>query len=890
MDKLTQRISAAWCNLKGPATVTLLTIFAIRLFSVVINLRTHLGELWRPRLFEPKSGSLYMAMIFVPVILMLHRRFIQLSSHMQNRYLIFHFATWLTMVFFNNVSDRCTYLYHIFDGRMDGEILESLLVMDTFFQPPGIFWGICWMALSFYLVSRNGHRNWLFLLWSLPFALITYYQNNLLLVFFTASAAAGLICSLFRAQSSARKIFVFQGLAFATILFFIEQSPIIYRSSWLTAVMMLPLCWIPGYWFIRQCENEGSRAALAITWLIPLLSGTLLSQVLYNAPLGKSLFSFWFFIVSFNHAVPCISLILAGSAIAITAGLFSQRLLRPVFLLSAATLAALYLVDAGLLYQNGMRFSFPALQWFLGQQNLTVILKTIGLIIEWKIIAVIVFMPLLIHLLFKSISLRINTGKHLLSGTFTFMVIAAQFSLIGYQLMTDYPSLLRDSGRVFLDSFPAPAFMAPEKVTTIELIKGMNECRAPLSTGAISTASSTDEIDNRKNLILIVLESTSTRYLSLFGCPDKTWPQLENLRERIEIFPFFFSCFPESSSADFAILSGLYSPDRLLFNEASGYCHPTLIEKLTDAGYDCSMFLSGFIGDTGWKSLFQPRGFTRLYDAVSLPDTTREDGWVWGIKEHVAVERISRLLQQKAAAPDKPFLIYYRMVFPHAPFDRVTDDPPHFPEDDYYQGSWVGRYKNCLLYQDAQIARLVDEVEKCGLRNKTMIAIVGDHGTMLGEDGLTGHGWNLAPELANVPFVIIRPEETGFKINNQPGSQADLQPTLLELAGVQNRIPSFVQGKSLLQPRNASDSIYLGSMKHKAVVEDGHYFVFPFEHSPDAMIFKLDENSPNRRFIQLTAWQPENLGARFMRTKKFFRLQGQLLGDIEHYSHDCFKR
>ena len=518
------------------------------------------------------------------------------------------------------------------------------------------------------------------------------------------------------------------------------------------------------------------------------------------------------------------------------------------------------------------------------------ILKTIGTIIEWKIIAVILVLPLLIHLTFKTINRRITAGMDLLSGTVAYTIIAAQLSLIGYQLMTDYPSLLRDSGRIFLDSIPAPAFMKPDNVMTGDLIRGMHECRAAFNTYETPAASATFEAKNRKNLILVVLESTSTRYLSLFGCQDKTWPQLEKLQERIEIFPFFFSCFPESSSADFAIMSGLYAPDRLFLNKTTGYRHPTLIEKLTEAGYDCSMFLSGFIGDTGWKSLFQPRGFTRLYDAVSLPDTTREDGWVWGIKEHVAVERIGRLLKQKAATQEQPFLIYYRMVFPHAPFDRVTDDPPDFPEDDYYRGSWVGRYKNCLLYQDAQIARLVDEVEKCGLRDKTIIAIVGDHGTMLGENGLNGHGWNLAPELTNVPFLIIRPEGTGLKINNQPGSQADLQPTLLELAGVQDCSPSFVQGKSLLKPRNASDSIYLASLLHKAVVEDGNYFLFPLEHSADAMVYRLDANSPDKRFFQVTSWVPEDLWTRFNRIKKFFSLQNQLLNDMEHYDHDQFKR
>ncbi|HNX74497.1 MAG TPA: LTA synthase family protein [Candidatus Rifleibacterium sp.] len=888
MEKFLGRIGAIWRDLKGPAVVVLLAIFSIRLFSVLINLRTHLGELWRPRIYEPEWGQALMALVFLPVILLLHRAFARLSTGIQNRYLVLHFLTWLSMVLFNNLSDRSTYLYHLFEGRIDGEILQSLLVMDTFFQAPGIFWGFCWLALSLWVAIKTGQRRWLPLLWALPFAGVTFYQNNLLLVFFSASAVAGICCHLLRPQTSAKKVYLFQGIAMALILVFLDQSPIIYRSSWLSAVLLLPVCWLPGYWFIRSCEADNSDSARAITWLVPLLAGTLLSQVLYNAPLGKSLFSFWFFIVSFNHAAPAIPLILAIIATAALAGRLAQWLMRPVFALGGIMAVLLYLIDGGLLYQNGMRLTYGALGWFFSQQSLAVILKTIGSVLDWKLAAVMLGLPFALRVLYLAVKAREKSEKQLLSGTVVYILVSAQLALIGYQLATDYPTLLVDSGRVFMASLPAPAFMRPEKLPTADLINGFATCRISVApnTASASVSAPSSEL---KNIIIIMLESTSTRYLSLFGYPEKTWPQLERLSDRTEIFPFFFSCFPESASADFAVLSGLYAPDHIFLGNSGGFNHPTLIEKLSEAGYDCSMFLSGFIGDTGWKSLFQPRGFARLYDAVSLPGTSRSDGWVWGIKEHVAVERIGRLLREKAAAPEKPFLIYYRMVFPHSPFDRVTDDPAVFPEDDYYKGSWAGRFKNCLLYQDAQIAGLINQVEQCGLRDKTIFVIVGDHGTMLGENGLNGHGWNLAPELANVPLAIIRPQSSGFKINNQAGSQADLQPTILELAGVFNSRPSFVQGKSLLRARPASESIYLSSLIHKAVVEDGHYFLFPLEKSADAMVFRMNANTLNGRFSQLAAWPPDDLWARFRRMKKFFGLQGQFLNEIEYHDREYFR-
>lgn len=888
MSSLLTNFISSWKLLRTRVFAALATLFAVRLLVITLSLNTSLGELWRPMLTVPEWGGWFAVGVFITVLYVLYHAFGQLPSPLKNRFLGYYAVCYLLMAFFNNLVDRKSYLYHIFDGRLDMDGLQSLLTMDLFFQSPLIFWSLCWMAITFHLTRRAGRESLLIILWALPFTLINYDYNNLTLVYFTAAALAGLWGCRFQRGESARGLYLFQGVIFAVILFYLDNSPIIYRNSWIVSVILFPLVWVPGYWFIRQCEADNSKPALSLTWLIPLISGSLLSQVLFNAPLAKSLFNFWYLIVSFNFAGSAIITVLAIFLTAAIAGFCLPRVTRPAFTLLAILATLFYLIDGLVLSRNGLRLSFDTIDWVWGLSNFSSILQTAGSLLEWKILAMFLLIPLLGAGFLKHAEKRIDNRLNVFSTTTICILITAQISLTGYQAMTSYPAVLKDPARIFLSSLPVAAYFSSARPPLPELLAGFAQCGVTFP--GVASESAIKQPTQRKNIILVMLESTSNQYLSLFGYKDLTWPKMAAYQNRMEIFPFFFSCFPESSNADFSLMSGLYPPAYLFLRQKPEFHSDTLIEKLKKAGYDCSMYFSGFIGDTGLSSFYQPRGLDRLYDAGTMPGMKREDGWVWGIKEHVVIDRIGELLAERARTPDQPFFIYYRNIFPHSPFDRVTDDPAVFPEDDYYQGSWLGRFKNCLLYQDEQLARLVAEVEKSGLRSNTVIVIAGDHGTMLGENGLHGHGWNLSPQLVNVPLIIIHPKETSLQVNNRVGSQVDVMPTLLKLAGVEAPRSPFTQGHDLRGPSDGSSRVFFASLIHRALIEDNHFFLFPIEKTADAMVFELTPGDGPNRFKQLNSWSAEDLWVRYRRLNKFLDLQKHLLTNIESYENELSRQ
>ncbi len=104
-------------------------------------------------------------------------------------------------------------------------------------------------------------------------------------------------------------------------------------------------------------------------------------------------------------------------------------------------------------------------------------------------------------------------------------------------------------------------------------------------------------------------------------------------------------------------------------------------------------------------------------------------------------------------------------------------------------------YYACISYIDAQIGRVLDELERTGLNDDTIVALYGDHGYHLGEHGLWGKTTNF--ELDTCVPLIVR--ALGMKSAGKSSSSlvelVDLYPTLAELAGLP--ITKQLEGKSI---------------------------------------------------------------------------------------------
>ena len=281
------------------------------------------------------------------------------------------------------------------------------------------------------------------------------------------------------------------------------------------------------------------------------------------------------------------------------------------------------------------------------------------------------------------------------------------------------------------------------------------------------------------NVVLIFLESSYNKHLSLFGSTEATQPLLSKYKDRMEVFPNFFSNFAGSIQARFATFTGLYPVRDFNAFTMQRVNVKSLFEVFHDNGYTSSLFYSSFLDYTGFRDFLKNRGIDELYDADTMPGQRKTERVSWGLREEETLGAIRNQIKKYAGGNQRFFLTYVPAA-PHYPYDCVPEAFRQFKPSAV--GDYTPLYLNELLYMDWVMASIVDQLKESGLLDKTLVVITNDHGEMMGANGGSiGHGWAITPELANTPLIIMDPQNPGYHLNYTLGSQIDLLPTLLDL-------------------------------------------------------------------------------------------------------------
>lgn len=133
-----------------------------------------------------------------------------------------------------------------------------------------------------------------------------------------------------------------------------------------------------------------------------------------------------------------------------------------------------------------------------------------------------------------------------------------------------------------------------------------------------------------------------------------------------------------------------------------------------------------------------------------------------------------------------------------APWDelrRYTGIPPSGALADAQARELIHAYYASISYADAQVGRVLDELEKLELREETIVVILSDHGSKLSEYGAWGSGSNLEVD-THTPLILRAPGMNGAQKRRQLVELADVYPTVAELCGL--RAARSVEGTSLV--------------------------------------------------------------------------------------------
>ena len=222
---------------------------------------------------------------------------------------------------------------------------------------------------------------------------------------------------------------------------------------------------------------------------------------------------------------------------------------------------------------------------------------------------------------------------------------------------------------------------------------------------------------------------------------------------------------------------------------------------------------------------------------------------------------------------------------PQHPFDnghlRVRDENlAPFPRTESIIKKEIAAYYAMVSEVDAQIGRVLDELEEKGLMDNTIIVFAGDNGLAVGQHGLLGKQ-SVYDHSVRVPLVITSPKIRGnFKANTYCYIH-DIFPTICELLDLE--IPEGVEGKSLFSSMqdNAQirDHLFLAHAKEMRAVRDNKNFklIQNFAHG---------ESREQLFNLTLDPWEMNNLAddPNFLEKKK--DLKHLMLQNIQLYNDE----
>jgi arylsulfatase A len=145
---------------------------------------------------------------------------------------------------------------------------------------------------------------------------------------------------------------------------------------------------------------------------------------------------------------------------------------------------------------------------------------------------------------------------------------------------------------------------------------------------------------------------------------------------------------------------------------------------------------------------------------------------------------------------DQPFYVYYSMSHMHGPIVRTPDS----------KGGGKDHYADNNNYMDKLVGKLVAELDKLALREKTLIVFTGDNGTAgmaekatVNGKPLSGHKNTMLEGGSRVPLIVNWPGTTpASKVNQDLTDFSDFFPTFAELAGAKLPEGVTLDGRSFL--------------------------------------------------------------------------------------------
>jgi arylsulfatase A-like enzyme/Flp pilus assembly protein TadD len=275
---------------------------------------------------------------------------------------------------------------------------------------------------------------------------------------------------------------------------------------------------------------------------------------------------------------------------------------------------------------------------------------------------------------------------------------------------------------------------------------------------------------------------------------------------------------------------------------------------------------AGFVGSKALDHHFGLQQGFDVYDDQMSSSRDVEGRLV--LPERPAAVTTDRALTWLRQHPRERFFLWVHYYDPHDPYD-----PPE-PYKTTYAGDL---YSGEIAYADEQVGRLLEFLDQSDLRQRTLVAVMGDHGEGLNDHLENTHGVFIYDETLHVPLILAGPRvPPGRVIQNQVRS-IDLLPTVAEFLSLSANAatqgvslwPLIEQGKSI--SGRGSNYSYIETLYPKTFMNwselrgmrtDRWKFIlapkpelYDLEHDPGERENVIDQHPAEADHLQKKIWE-----------------------------------
>jgi len=371
----------------------------------------------------------------------------------------------------------------------------------------------------------------------------------------------------------------------------------------------------------------------------------------------------------------------------------------------------------------------------------------------------------------------------------------------------------------------------------------------------------------KPNVILITLDTTRADHLGCYGYSRPTSPNLDRFAEEAVLYTRCISTCSWTLPAHASLFTGKFTTSHGAKHDPNGPLHladavdedrsrvnirarglspyeMTLAEVLKREGYSTA----GIVGGPWMKVIF---GLDKGFEYYDDSQISTSGGRPANLVNDSAFEWLDR-------QGDRPVFLFLNYFDPHYPFEPPEEYARKFvgPDVDLSlekqpEDVKIALYDAEILYMDECLERLFDKLKKDGLYKNSMIVITADHGELLGDHGLWGHGKHLTQAEIHVPLMIKYPGDL------VPASRLDQYVQTVDIfAMILNQLriplPENIQGEvppAVTHPI-MSETFPLRSSHQRALFEDDFKLVWHDRGRDELFNIKRDPRELHNLIVQ----------------------------------------